>query len=189
MPLIFLEQLPLPSLQSYVTVSALLFVSSGLYSINVIRSNGVAVEEDSLDVYEFMSQSSFCFWVRFPIFIKPGTESELRSYVFLNGCSVQFVLCFFFFSQIWTWHIAVYSCLGKLFKELCSEIYGPLRCRYGKHWYCNIPEYSFTICRSKLRLGCRWRVSIRCYCPETERGLLPRNVVVPFSFETAKFKL
>ena len=96
MPLIFLEQLPLPSLQSYVTVSALLFVSSGLYSINVIRSNGVAVEEDSLDVYEFMSQSSFCFWVRFPIFIKPGTESELRSYVFLNGCSVQFVLCFFF---------------------------------------------------------------------------------------------
>lgn len=130
MPLIFLEQLPLPSLQSYVTVSALLFVSSGLYSINVIRSNGVAVEEDSLDIYEFISQSSFCFWVRFPIFIKPGTESELRSYVFLNGCSVQFILCFFFQSNL----NMAYCCLFLFGKVIQRVVFGDLRSSEMQVW-------------------------------------------------------
>ena len=60
MPLVFLEQLPLPSLQSYVTVSVLLFVSAILYSLNVtIGSN----EGDVPKLYDFMSQDNFCFWV------------------------------------------------------------------------------------------------------------------------------
>lgn len=60
MPLVFLEQLPLPSLQSYVTVSVLLFVSAILYSLNVTVGSG---EDDISKVYDFVTQDNFCFWV------------------------------------------------------------------------------------------------------------------------------
>ena len=60
MPLVFLEQLPLPSLQSYVTVSVLLFVSAILYALNVTVGAG---ESDVPKIYDFMSQDNFCFWV------------------------------------------------------------------------------------------------------------------------------
>ena len=60
MPLVFLEQLPLPSLQSYVTVSVLLFVSAVLYALNVTVGSD---EKEELNIYDFMSQDNFCFWV------------------------------------------------------------------------------------------------------------------------------
>lgn len=60
MPLVFLEQLPLPSLQSYVTVSVLLFVSAVLYALNVTVGSD---EKEKLNIYDFMSQDNFCFWV------------------------------------------------------------------------------------------------------------------------------
>lgn len=59
MPLVFLEQLPLPSLQSYVTVSVLLFVSAVLYGLNVTVGSD---ENEKLNIYDFMSQDNFCFW-------------------------------------------------------------------------------------------------------------------------------
>ena len=61
MPLLFLEQLPLPSLQSYAIVSLLLFVSSFLYAFNV--STNSESETLLLTVREYMTQDSFCFWV------------------------------------------------------------------------------------------------------------------------------
>ena len=60
MPLVFLEQLPLPSLRSYVTASVLLFVSAILYALNVTVGSG---ENDVPTLYDFMSQDNFCFWV------------------------------------------------------------------------------------------------------------------------------
>lgn len=60
MPLVFLEQLPLPSLQSYVTVSVLLFVSAVLYALNVTVGSD---EGETPKIYDFMSQDNFCFWV------------------------------------------------------------------------------------------------------------------------------
>lgn len=60
MPLVFLEQLPLPSLQSYVTVSVLLFVSAVLYALNVTVGSD---EKEELNIYDFTSQDNFCFWV------------------------------------------------------------------------------------------------------------------------------
>lgn len=59
MPLVFLEQLPLPSLKSYVAVSVLVFVSAILYALNVT----IGSEESNVPVYDFMSQDNFCFWV------------------------------------------------------------------------------------------------------------------------------
>ena len=59
MPLVFLEQLPLPSLKSYVAVSVLVFVSAILYALNVT----IGSEENNVPVYDFMSQDNFCFWV------------------------------------------------------------------------------------------------------------------------------
>ena len=61
MPLVFLEQLPLPSLQSYVTVSVLVFVSAILYALNVTIGSGA--ESDVPKIYDFMTQDNFCFWV------------------------------------------------------------------------------------------------------------------------------
>ena len=61
MPLVFLEQLPLPSLQSYVTVSVLVFVSAILYALNVTIGSGA--ESDVPQIYDFMTQDNFCFWV------------------------------------------------------------------------------------------------------------------------------
>lgn len=58
MPLVFLEQLPLPSLKSYVAVSVLVFVSAILYALNVT----IGSEESNVPVYDFMSQDNFCFW-------------------------------------------------------------------------------------------------------------------------------
>ena len=60
--MVFLEQLPLPSLQSYVTVSVLLFVSAVLYALNVTVGSD---EKEELNIYDFMSQDNFCFWVSF----------------------------------------------------------------------------------------------------------------------------
>ncbi|XP_031572346.1 E3 ubiquitin-protein ligase AMFR-like isoform X3 [Actinia tenebrosa] len=67
MTLVFLEQLPLPSLKTYVTVSFLLFVSSCLYAINTIwNSNEVNTEDlkekPETTIYDFMTADNFCFW-------------------------------------------------------------------------------------------------------------------------------
>lgn len=59
MPLVFLEQLPLPTLKSYVTVSVLLFLSAILYTLNVTVASG---ESDFSKIYEFITQDNFCFW-------------------------------------------------------------------------------------------------------------------------------
>ena len=65
MPLVFLEQLPLPTLKSYVTVSVLLFLSAILYTLNVTVASG---ESDFSKIYEFITQDNFCFWVRICVF-------------------------------------------------------------------------------------------------------------------------
>lgn len=70
MTLVFLEQLPLPSLKTYVTVSFLLFVSSCLYAINTIwNSNEVNTEDlkekPETTIYDFMTADNFCFWVSY----------------------------------------------------------------------------------------------------------------------------
>ena len=61
MPLLFLEQLPLPSLQSYAIVSLLLFISSFLYAFNVTTNS----DNETLifTLHEYMTLDSFCFWV------------------------------------------------------------------------------------------------------------------------------
>lgn len=61
MPLVFLEQLPLPTLKSYVVISVLLFVSTILYTLNATVGSG---ERDYSKIYDFVTQDNFCFWVR-----------------------------------------------------------------------------------------------------------------------------
>lgn len=59
MPLVFLEQLPLPTLKSYVVTSVLLFVSAILYTLNATVGSG---ESDYSKIYDFVTQDNFCFW-------------------------------------------------------------------------------------------------------------------------------
>ena len=124
MPLVFLEQLPLPSLQSYVTVSILLFVSSAIYSINAMRSSDAL--QSSLDIYDIMSQASFCFWVS-GILISPWCSLILacNEFFLFSSCTSASP-----FRLTWTWRIAVCFCLGKLSRELSSETYARRRCKY-----------------------------------------------------------
>ncbi|KAK3742740.1 hypothetical protein QZH41_018956 [Actinostola sp. cb2023] len=74
MTLVFLEQLPLPSLKTYVTVSFLLFFSSLLYALNnaTIYTKWTSKPdlpdttqegtEPVVTLYEFMTVDNFCFW-------------------------------------------------------------------------------------------------------------------------------
>lgn len=88
MPLVFLEQLPLPSLRSYVTVSVLLFVSAILYALNVTIGSG---ENDVPKIYDFMSQDNFCFWVSFTmplqstILLIIGHSSNICPFIFVSS--------------------------------------------------------------------------------------------------------
>lgn len=124
MPLVFLEQLPLPSLQSYVTVSVLLFVSAILYSLNVTIGSG---ESDVPKIYDFMSQDNFCFWVSM------FTTALIRRYYFTpNRFVLTFALSMFNFSRTWIWPTVVYFCSGKLSRELCLAIFAPVNYRWGQ---------------------------------------------------------
>lgn len=141
MPLVFLEQLPLPSLQSYVTVSVLLFVSAILYSLNVtIGSN----EGDVPKLYDFMSQDNFCFWSNlnmaycclflFGKIIQRVVFSDLRAselqqiqdrfwnFIFYKFIFIFGVLNVQKFNEV-MWWTAWFTLLGffHLFTQLCKD--------------------------------------------------------------------
>ena len=100
MPLVFLEQLPLPSLRSYVTVSTLLFVSDILYALNVTVGSG---ENDVPKIYDFMSQDNFCFWVsvtmslRSPILLIIGLSSNVCLFFLVSSVELEHGLLLFIF--------------------------------------------------------------------------------------------
>lgn len=119
MPLVFLEQLPLPSLRSYVTVSVLLFVSDVLYALNVTVGSG---ENEVSKIFDFMSQDNFCFWVSFvmpfrsPILLIIG-HSEL-------AILLMFVLSFWFLQSNLN---MAYCCLFLFGKIIQRVVFGDLR--------------------------------------------------------------
>lgn len=111
MPLVFLEQLPLPSLRSYVTVSVLLFVSDILYALNVTVGSG---ENDVPKIYDFMSQDNFCFWVSFmlllcsPILLIIDHSANVRPFIFAPSVELEHGVLLFIFvwenypeSRVW----------------------------------------------------------------------------------------
>lgn len=116
MPLVFLEQLPLPSLQSYVTVSVLLFVSAILFSLNVTIGSG---ESDVPKIYDFMSQDNFCFWVSM------FTTALIRRYYFTPDRFVlTFALSMFYFQSNLN---MAYCCLFLFGKIIQRVVFGDLR--------------------------------------------------------------
>ena len=109
MPLVFLEQLPLPSLRSYVTASVLLFVSAILYALNVTVGSG---ENDVPKLYDFMSQDNFCFWVSMlcevPVFLIMGHSFNICPSILVSLVELEHGLLWFVFvwenypeSRIW----------------------------------------------------------------------------------------
>lgn len=111
MPLVFLEQLPLPSLRSYVTVSVLLFVSDILYALNVTVGSG---ENEVSKIFDFMSQDNFCFWVSFvmpfrsPILLIIGHSANVCPFILVSSVELEHGLLLFIFvwenypeSRVW----------------------------------------------------------------------------------------
>ena len=111
MPLVFLEQLPLPSLRSYVTASVLLFVSAILYALNVTVGSG---ENDVPTLYDFMSQDNFCFWVSWtmlfevPFLLIIGHSSHICPSILVSLVELEHGLLWFVFvwknypaSRVW----------------------------------------------------------------------------------------
>lgn len=113
MPLLFLEQLPLPSLQSYAIVSLLLFISSFLYAFNVTTSS----DQETLffSVREYMTQDSFCFWVsivqswnifyplrcevRFNVSVKLGSNLSVEHFFQQSNLNMAYC-CLFLFGKV-----------------------------------------------------------------------------------------
>lgn len=122
MPLVFLEQLPLPSLRSYVTASVLLFVSAILYALNVTVGSG---ESDVPRLYDFMSQDNFCFWVSWtmlfevPFLLILGHSSHICPSILVSLVELEHGLLWFVF----VWENYPASCVWRSSRQWTSGEY------------------------------------------------------------------